>query len=457
MRCYRCNSVLSDSDYCLKCGADVSIYKVVVRASNSHYNAGLEKARVRDLTGAIGELKTSLQLNRNNIKARNLLGLVYYEVGEVAMALSEWKICLELKKERNVAEVYIKKVRANPNKLELANQSIKKYNFSLAKARQGGDDVAIIQLKRVVAGTPNYVKASLLLALLYMKKGNDDHAAKLLGKVLKIDRNNTTALRYLNEMNRSVEVSARGGNVKGSDRRGYRKELSGNDVILPKNSYKEPSSGVLTVVYILLGIIIGVALVWFLVVPAKLQSAQHASNEEIKKYSEQLSSYSVDITRLENMNKELSDNLQAAESDLASHVIDANLYESLVKAVLAYMDNDFDEMVKILGTIDVTKLPTDSAKSLYTSLEESSNGGSRMYYLAGVNAYNQNNYVDAIKYLEKAYEADKSFVEISYYLAKSYMGINDKAGAQQYVLDVITRFPDSQYVEEMQALVIPTE
>ena len=50
MRCYKCNSVLTDNDYCLKCGADVSVYKIVVKSSNSYYNLGLAKAQVRDLT-----------------------------------------------------------------------------------------------------------------------------------------------------------------------------------------------------------------------------------------------------------------------------------------------------------------------------------------------------------------------------------------------------------------------
>ena len=38
MKCYRCNCQLdNNSDYCLKCGADVSVYKIVDRASNSDY------------------------------------------------------------------------------------------------------------------------------------------------------------------------------------------------------------------------------------------------------------------------------------------------------------------------------------------------------------------------------------------------------------------------------------
>ena len=201
MRCYKCNSVLSDEDYCLKCGADVSVYKIVVKASNSYYNQGLEKARVRDLTGAVTALKTSLSLNKKNIKARNLLGLVYYEMGELAMALSEWVISLNLKQDRNVAEVYIRKIKSNPNKLELINQAARRYNIALAKAKEGGDDVALIQLKKVAATYPKFIRANLLLALIYMKRNEDERALKVLHRVLKIDRNNTLALKYIDEIN----------------------------------------------------------------------------------------------------------------------------------------------------------------------------------------------------------------------------------------------------------------
>ena len=46
--------------------------------SNYWYNDGLAKAQVRDMSGAITSLKKSLQYNRSNLAARNLLGLVYY-------------------------------------------------------------------------------------------------------------------------------------------------------------------------------------------------------------------------------------------------------------------------------------------------------------------------------------------------------------------------------------------
>ncbi len=97
MNCYNCGCHLSEYDYCTACGADVALYKRILAVSNMYYNEGLEKAGIRDLTGAVSSLRQSLKFNKNNVEARNLLGLVFFERGEVVAALSEWVICARRK------------------------------------------------------------------------------------------------------------------------------------------------------------------------------------------------------------------------------------------------------------------------------------------------------------------------------------------------------------------------
>ncbi len=48
--------------------------------------------KVRDLSGAVESLNRSIKYDKRNIDARNLLGLVYFELGETVMALRQWVV-----------------------------------------------------------------------------------------------------------------------------------------------------------------------------------------------------------------------------------------------------------------------------------------------------------------------------------------------------------------------------
>ena len=147
MICPRCGTIIpKNRNYCDTCGADLSAYKKIIRLSNSYYNKGLERANVRDLSGAVQYLKKSLEMNKRNTAARNLLGLVLYGQGEIVAALGEWVVSKHFQPEDNWADDYMEKIQGNPTKLDGMNQGIKKYNLALDAARQGGEDLAILQL-----------------------------------------------------------------------------------------------------------------------------------------------------------------------------------------------------------------------------------------------------------------------------------------------------------------------
>ena len=133
--------------------------------ANSYYNLGLEKAQIRDLSGAAECLKKSLHFNKYQTDARNLLGLIYYEMGEVADAIVQWVISLNLQPEDNRCDYYLDEIQRKPGRLEMASQTVKKYNQALWYAQTEAYDLAILQRAAAVEENDPYVKAQLLLAL----------------------------------------------------------------------------------------------------------------------------------------------------------------------------------------------------------------------------------------------------------------------------------------------------
>ena len=287
MYCYHCGCLLSEHDFCTACGADVSLYKRIMHVSNMYYNDGLEKAGVRDLTGAITSLRQSLKFNKNNIDARNLLGLVYFESGEVVAALSEWVISKNLRPEKNIADDYIDKLQSNSARLDSINQTIKKYNQALTYCGQDSKDLAVIQLKKVLSLNPRFIRAHQLLALLYMDSEQWDRAERELRKCTDIDRNNTQTLRYLKEVELMLVPDE---NVKQSGGRRKKEEtvryVSDNEMIIQPLNVKEPkNNGVSTLVNLGIGLAIGLAATYFLMVPAARTNAKTEAQKTITEIS----------------------------------------------------------------------------------------------------------------------------------------------------------------------------
>ena len=81
MNCIKCNMPLENVYVCPHCGHVDKVAKKIIYSSNWHYNQGLAKAKVRDLSGAVTSLSQSLKYNKRNTDARNLLGLIYYQMG----------------------------------------------------------------------------------------------------------------------------------------------------------------------------------------------------------------------------------------------------------------------------------------------------------------------------------------------------------------------------------------
>lgn len=374
MNCMNCGAFLMDRDldYCPSCGCNVLIQKKVDYLSRQYYNQGLEKASVRDLSGAISCLKQSLLYNKHNIQARNLLGLVYFETGEVVAALSEWVISKNLQPNRNLATEYINKLQANSNKLEAINETIRKYNDALNLCREGHEDMAAIRLKKILTQNPKLIKGYHLLALIQMEEGEYNKARRTLKKAVKIDKTNTTTLRFLREIDEQTGVTTK--LERQSKKRIFRgtaaakRESDANEgeTIVQTPAYKEQSRVPLFFTLVA-GFAAGLLAFYLLAVPAIKQGIYREANQQIVKYSDAVSSQGAELTKAQSQAQESGDTVEAANKQIEEEKKKSSTYEALLGAYAALQQQNLDEAALKLQNVYANLVP-DDMKGIYNTI-----------------------------------------------------------------------------------------
>ena len=463
MICYQCGCGLSEHDFCTNCGADVALYKKIIYISNRFYNEGLERANVRDLTGAITSLRQSLKFNKNNVEARNLLGLVYFETGEVVAALSEWVISKNLRPKKNIADDYIDMIQTNQNRLDTINQTIKKYNQALTYCNQDSLDLAVIQLKKVLSLNPKFIRAHQLLALLYINSEEWERARRELTKCREIDTNNTATQRYLKEVEEML-VPEEG--VKQSSRKKQKaddivKYQSGNETIIQPVNIRE-GKGVTSLLNLGIGVIIGIAIAIFLILPARIQASRADIDEDLRKVSEQSDAKTSTIDELQQQVNELTKKNGDLQQDLEAYLgTDGKLrsVESLLKAADAYLTNPEEVTVVADYLEEIVQDDTEGGDGNSESFEDLYNtllalvgpSVAQAYYDDGYEAYRQENYADAILNLEKAFKYDAANGDALYNLANSYYRTGEEEKAKEAYLQVIELFPNTEKASKSEA------
>lgn len=450
MECYNCGAALTLDSYCRQCGADIRVYGKILRASNSFYNEGLDRANVRNLSGAIESLKKSLQLNKMNIDARNLLGLVYFEMGDTVSALSEWVISKHFMNRGNAAVQYLNEIQNNPSRLDAINQTIKKYNQALIYCRQDSRDLAIIQLKKVLSLNPKLVKGHQLLALLYIEEGKYDQANKALRIASKIDENNTTTLRYQKEIKNKLKES--------SSRKSKKEDLisyqSGNDTVIMPAQFKDNSAWQ-TILNIVIGVALGIGIAMFLLLPNMQQQSKSEENEAIKAANDTIFSKDQSISSLEgqvedltNQVKEAKEAAQAVESRFAS-------YEALIGAYSAYTTDDMDAAGEALGRAKSEDF-SEGVAAAYNDISAKINEKYlATLYQEGYNAYSKGDYQTAAEKLLKVAETDEAYQDGNaiYYLAQAYRRQNNMEAALVYYQKVLDKYPGTQRARTAQSYI----
>lgn len=442
MNCFHCGAQLNDSSFCPRCGESIVEYKKIIRTSNAYYNEGLAKAKVRALSGAANCLRRSLKYNKYQTNARNLLGLVYLEMGDGLHALVEWTISCSLQPEQNPAAEYLEKTQGDPVVMDHIRQSIKKYNAAVSYVQGGNDDLAVIQLKKVVELEPKMVAAYQMLALLYMKRSEFGKARKVLAIADKIDSDNTRTRQYILELVRiSKGKRSRRERLKSvetnEDRILYK---SGNDTIIQPTAYKD-NSWVFAFANIAIGIAIGLAAAVFLILPMRVQSVK----KEYQQKEQQL------YAQLEVTPAPASVSTQSPQPTVLTEATGSPAPTDIPagtpdpEQTAAPTAGATQEEKDVFGDADL--LDVDMSRS------------AEYYYELAQQNFSYEEYDDSKMFAQQALVIDPEHLESLYYLGRSYQMLEDNERAVKVYEKMVSLYPDSTkwqiqdakgYLEELQ-------
>ena len=480
MICPKCgaNMILSRG-VCAKCGYDIEVNRLTRRYSCYFYNRGLERARNRDLSGAADMLRRALKVNKKNVDARNLLGLVYFETGDPVSAIQEWIISKSFLEEGNPAVRYLETLHANPAKLDNLNLAIRKYNGAVDAVAHDGFDLALLQLKKAVSLNPHFIRAWQMLALVYMRSGHMDKARECLKKTLTIDATNTVSMGYLRAIremyreNRRMKISETEEDEKSeapvlaTGGKTYTSYLEEQDRI----DYK-------VLLSLLAGLFLGILVAYVLVIPGVKAGMKEDFKETQGEYAEQMSQYLSDIDSLEKETQSLRNKIELQEGALEAN--EAELEELRDKAgginvfnMTAYYLNlkkkgtaSNDELFilqKRIKAVSEEELKNESAKAIYDRVIADYPSAltvtmtSSELFDKGKALYDAGNYTSALEYFIYSYEKSADNEKNMYYLARTYHQTGDKVSALRTYTEYQERFPEGEnyksvsgYIQQLQ-------
>ena len=367
--CPHCGAQVRKNGYCSECYLPLSMLKKAQNTSNYYYNIGYDRASARDLSGAIESLLQALRYNKRNVPARNLLGLIYYEMGEAVQAMSEWVMSINYQQENNLATKYLKELRKDPARLESVDQLARKFNMAIQYAHSEDYDLSILQLKSALSDNPHFVKGYLLLALLYIGTDNYEKARVTLRRVLKIDKANSLAVHYLREMGDTEEniIEMRKQNVdndglldddyleeivvtedgrapKKIEKKNLFQEIKAkkDTSVVRTGQFGQVSLAKYSGLYMLLGLAFGVLLFSFFILPGQKKKLRVENEQLIKTYSEELAGKNSTINSLSAEVDSLTKQIDTLQNGAAQGETDLPDYSNVVSGM---SDTDLQNMI----------------------------------------------------------------------------------------------------------------
>lgn len=420
----------------------------LIKISKAYYNRGLERAKLNDLSGAAVYLKKSLIYDKYRTEARNLLGLIFYESGETADAIVQWVVSINLDPRDNDADRYLDEIQRKPGVLSEASALVRRFNQALEIAQNGGEDFAMVELSDITRKKPNYIKAQLLLAILYMQAGEHIKAGKALMAVLDIDRNHPQATILMDEVKRATgKAEVERAKLKNAY---SHRELEEGDVIIPKT--RAGTSLDKVVIYITAGIIIGLVSFYLLILPSVRRIYNRALNDSIIQNSAELSDVNARYSELsdsyDELNAEFQDVSQRLNAYEEQNINFTSAYESLNSIISDCGAGNYEAAADKYLQLDRSII---TSEPLISQLREADrlmlNDGFAAISEMGTAQWNGGNLSAAENYYRLALSIKPDDPEVMFLLARLLQSQDRISEANEIFDKIVGEHPESPYAQ----------
>ena len=194
-------------------------------------------------------------------------------------------------------------------------------------------------------------------------------------KAARIDKTNTTTLRFLREVDEQTGVTTRlEKNKKGIFHSGSSKKQEA-DVLAPEQVVQQPvyrGRSRISLFFILMaGIVAGAGAFWLLAVPAIRQGIYKEANQQIVQYSESLASQAAELTKAQNDAKEATNSADEVTQQLTSEQAKSKSYQALLQAYADYQQKNLDDAAAELQA-DVL---SDAQQTIYNTISQAVSSG----------------------------------------------------------------------------------
>lgn len=332
--------------------------------------------------------------------------------------------------------------------------SIQLYNKAIEYLKAGNDDIAMIELKKVVSANPSFYEAVNLLGLCYAYTNQLENAEELFKSIMERENNAIKAADYLN----FISITDTTSNKKTTKSKNKQTNHTVEKVMTEPIKKSQPSKNIATenIVFDKIGskfvkprtsviinaisvICLIIAIILFVGASKGAKNTDNAEPTDIKQATNSVDNSSAELN-------DLKTQLQEANTKLKQY----ELSSQVSQVSNLYAQKKYIEAADKLMSIKVDELSADLKENYNSTKDKVLLSAANQLLTEGNTMYKSGNYPEAVKKLEKLFTlgdkwdfADKAL----YILGKSYVEINDKPKATTTYEKLINEHPNSSYVK----------